>query len=106
MMIIIIMIIIIIMKKMMMVVVVVVMMMLMMMTMIIIIIIIIIIIMIIALKGANRDFCNLLTAPSTVSNTYAQVARALLCANHVRHIERLSRATCSVPLGTKGQLSY
>ena len=33
---------------------------------------------------------NLLTAPRTVSNTYAQVARAQSCA---KHIERLSRAT-------------
>ena len=60
----------------------------------------------IALKGANRDFYNLLTAPRTVSNMNAQVARAQSCANHVQHLERLSRATCSVPLGTKGQLSY
>ena len=29
----------------------------------------------------------------TVSNTYAQVARAQSCANHVQHIERLSRAS-------------
>ena len=28
------------------------------------------------------------------SNTYAQVARAKLCENHVQHIERLPRATC------------
>ena len=69
-------------------------------------IIIIIMIIIIALKGANRDFYNLLTAPQTVSNTYAQEAREESCENHVQHIERLSRATCSVPLGTKGQLSY
>ena len=61
---------------------------------------------IIALKGAIRDFHNLLTAPRTVSNTYAQVALARSCAGHVQHIERLSRATCSVLLGTKGQLSY
>ena len=38
-------------------------------------------------------FYNLLTALRTVSNTYAQVARAQLCANHVQHIERLSRAS-------------
>ena len=75
-------------------------------TTIIIIIIIIIMIMIIILtfKGAIRYFYNLLTAPRTVSNTYGQVARAQSCANHVQHIERLSRATCSVPLGTKRQL--
>ena len=60
-------------------------------------------VIIITLKGAIRDFYNLLR---TVSNTYAQLAREQSCANHVQHIERLSRATCSVPLGTKGQLSY
>ena len=57
---------------------------------IIIIIMIVIIIIIIAFKGANRDFFTM----RTVSNTYAQVARAQSCANHVQHIERLSRATC------------
>ena len=46
--------------------------------------------MMIALKGAVRDFYNLLTAPQTV---YAQVARAQSCANNAQHIERLSRAT-------------
>ena len=43
-----------------------------------------------------RFFCNLLTEPRTVSNTCAQVARVHSCANHVQHIERLSRATCRV----------
>ena len=38
-------------------------------------------------------FYNLLTVPRTVSNTYAQVARAQLCVNHVQHIERLSCAS-------------
>ena len=51
-------------------------------------------------------FYNLITAPRTVSNTKAQVARAQSCAGHVQHFERLSRATCRVPRGTKGQLSY
>ena len=61
---------------------------------IIIIIVIIIIIIIIALKGSIRDFFyNLLTAPRTASNTYAEVAWALSCANYVQHIEHLSRAT-------------
>ena len=53
----------------------------------------------IAFKGAIQDFFffyNLLTAPRTVSNTYAQAARAPSCANHVQHIERLSHATCRV----------
>ena len=57
-------------------------------------IIIIIIIIIIAFKGIIQDFYNL-TAPRTVSNTFAQVAR-ISCANHVQHIERLSRASCHV----------
>ena len=79
-------------------------MMMMMMMMIIIVIIIIIMIMIIviliitktiiAFKGAIRDFDNLLTAPRTVSSTYAQVALAQSSANLVQHMERLSRATC------------
>ena len=66
----------------------------------------IIIIIIIALKGAVRDFYNLLTVPRTVSNTYVQVARVQLCANHVQNIERFSRATCRMPLCAKGQLSF
>ena len=41
----------------------------------------------------SRFFYNLLTAPRTVSNTFAQVAQVQLCANHVQHIERLSRAS-------------
>ena len=49
-----------------------------------------------------EDFFNyLLTAPR---NTL--VIRDQSSANHVQHIERLSRATCLVPLGTKGQLGY
>ena len=36
---------------------------------------------------------NLLAVARTISNTYAQVARAQSCANHVQHIERLSRAS-------------
>ena len=69
-------------------------------------IIIMIIIMMIAFKGAiPQFFCNLLTALRTVPNTYAQVAWVQLCANHVQHIGRLSRATC-VPCRTQGPLSY
>ena len=33
-------------------------------------------------------FYNLLAAPQTVSNTYAQLARVQSCANHVQHIGR------------------
>ena len=51
-------------------------------------------------------FYNLLTAPRTISNTNAPVARAQSCANSVQRTERLSRATCRVPRGRKGQLSY
>ena len=43
-----------------------------------------------------KIFYNLLTAPRTVFNMYAQVAQAQSCANHVQHIERLSHATCRV----------
>ena len=65
--------------------------------MIMIMIIIIIIIIIIAFKGANLDFFNtLLTAPRTVSNMHAQVARAQSCVNHVKHIQHSSRVTCRV----------
>ena len=35
---------------------------------------------------------------------YATAAWAQLCANLVQHMERLARATCRVPRGTKGQL--
>ena len=49
--------------------------------------------MMMAFKGTTRDFHNLLTALQTVSNTYVLVAWAQSCANHVQHIERLSRAT-------------
>ena len=60
----------------------------------------------IALKGAVQDFYNLFTALRTVSNMYAQVVKAQSCANHMQHVERLSHATCDVPHGMKGQLSY
>ena len=54
----------------------------------------ILVIVMIVLKGTIRDFCNLLNALAlqTASNTYAQVARAQSCANHVQDIERLSLA--------------
>ena len=53
------------------------------------------------LNNANRCFFyNLLTAPRTVSNKDAQVARAQSRANHVQHVGHLSR----VPRGTKEQL--
>ena len=60
----------------------------------------------IALKGAVRDFYSVLTAPRIVSSTQTQVAKALSCANHVQNTERLSRATCHMPRGKKGQVSY
>ena len=55
--------------------------------------IIIIIIIIIAFKGTIRDFLQSPHGAPTVSNTYAQVAQAQSCANHVQHIERLSCAS-------------
>ena len=45
------------------------------------------IMIIIALKGAIGHFYHLLTAPRTVSNTYAQVARAQSCADHFYHMQ-------------------
>ena len=42
---------------------------------------------IIAWKGVVRDFYNLLTAPRTVSSTYAQVAKTQSRANHMQLIE-------------------
>ena len=47
--------------------------------------------MIIIIAFNNNN--HLLTAPRTVSSTYVQVAQAQPCANHVQHIERLSRAS-------------
>ena len=51
-------------------------------------------------RRSSRFFYNLLAVPRTVSNTYSQVAKAQSCENHVQHIERLSHATCCLPLGT------
>ena len=45
------------------------------------------------LKGAIREFYNLITSPRTISSMYAEVARARSWANHLQHIERLPRAT-------------
>ena len=58
---------------------------------------------IIALKGAVPDFYNILTAPRTVSTLKWPVTES--CANQVQCIEHLTRATCRLPRGTKGQLS-
>ena len=60
----------------------------------------------IALKSTVQNFCGLLTVPWSVSNMYAQVAKVQLCANHAQHIECLSPASCHMPPGTKGKLSY
>ena len=79
------------------------MMMITMMMMMMMMIMIMMMMIVIALKGAIREFYNLLTTRRTLSDTFAQVARAHSCANHVQHNERLSRATCRVP---RGQLSY
>ena len=58
--------------------------------------VVVVVVVVVVFKGENRAFYNLLTAPRTVSNTYAQVARAQSCANQVQHIERLSRASYRV----------
>ena len=62
--------------------------------------------MIITLKGPIRDF---LQSPQCAANCLQyvlSVTRAKSRANRVQQINRLSRATCSVPLGTKRHLSY
>ena len=41
-----------------------------------------------------KIFDNLITAPRTVFNLYAQVARVQSCAIHAQHIKHLSHATC------------
>ena len=66
----------------------------------------VIIILMISLKGAMQDFYNLFTALQTVSNRYAQMAWAQSCANYRQYIKHLPPATCHVPRGLKGQLSY
>ena len=44
-------------------------------------------------------FYNPLTAPLTVSKSYAQMATTLSCANHAQHSRHLSSVTCRVPRG-------
>ena len=46
------------------------------------------------MNGAIRDFLQSRHSAANCLNTYAQVARPQTCANHVQHIEHLSRATC------------
>ena len=93
------------MMMMMMVVVVVVVVVMMMVVMIMLMLLLMMMIVMIALKGVMRDYYNLLTAPR-ISNTHDRLAWAQSCANPVQDIARLSRATCHVPRGTKGQLCY
>ena len=67
---------------------------------------------IIQLQGAIRDFFFFfffLQSRQSSENCLQHLhssGPARSCANHVQHVERLSRGTCRVPLGTKGQLSY
>ena len=46
-------------------------------------------VIIIALKGTVRDLYNPLIAPQTVSNAYAEVARAQLSSNHMPHVQHV-----------------
>ena len=64
--------------------------------------VIIMIMIIIELRSEIRDIYNLLTVPRTVSNAYAQVASAQSRANHVQHIEGLSRAILSIAAWYEG----
>ena len=71
------------------------MMMMMIIVVMIVIVVVLIVIIISAFKGANRDFLyNLLTAPRTVSNTFAQVARAQLCANQLHRALITRKKSC------------
>ena len=82
------------MMMMMIVVVIMVMMMMTMTTMMMTTMMIMMMMMMITLKGAFRDFYNLLTSPRTVSNTYAEVVSAKSFPNHVQHIERVQYIMC------------
>ena len=59
---------------------------------IVIVVVVVVVVIIITLKGANRDFYNLLTAPRTVSNTPAHNRVQITCntssAYHVQHAVR------------------
>ena len=50
------------------------------------------------IKRSNSRFSSHCTAK--LYSTWAEVARAQSCANHVQHIESLSRAACRVPRNT------
>ena len=52
----------------------------------------------------SRFVCNLLTAPQTVSNVYAQVVQAQSSANHVQLVKRSSHATCATWYEGKAQI--
>ena len=49
--------------------------------------------MMMTLNGTIQDFCNLLTAPPTVSSTYSQEARVQSIANHALITCNMSCAT-------------
>ena len=53
------------------------------------------------LKVHFEIFYSLLTAPQTVTNIYAQVAKAQSCTNHVQPISCSSHTTCHVPHDTR-----
>ena len=57
-------------------------------------VVVVVAVVVIKFKAQIEIFYSLLTAPPTVSNTYAQVERAQSCPNRIQHILRLSRATC------------
>ena len=52
-------------------------------------------VLMVALKGAVRDFYNLLTTPQTVSNSYAQTARAQATSN-TSSTYHMQRVVCHV----------
>ena len=57
------------------------------------------------IETRNRHFFlyNLLAAPRTISNTYAQVARAHSCANHVLYESLICTLTSGIMKRAKGR---
>ena len=58
------------------------------------------------IERRNSRFFTIFYCAANCLQHVGSSGQALSCANHVQHIGRSSRATCRVPRGTKGQLSY
>ena len=60
--------------------------------------------MILTLKGATGNILVFSLSRQLSQATDAHMTEVKLCAHHVQPIGHLSRATCRVPRGAKGQL--